>query len=141
MTAYEASDLFTTYLNTYFEFMLGYIGILSAFLVMSFVASDRLSRVLSVFVTGLFTVVCAMLIIQINFIRTDMVGLNALLFEVKSLHPDSMSWFGNNPLWATNSLTFFTNTVLFGGYAGCMGYFFYQRKRESSENNTLKSSQ
>ena len=136
MTAYEASDLFATYLNTYFQFMFGYVGILSAFLVMSFVAADRLNRVLSVFVTALFTIVCAMLIIQVNFIRADLVGLNTLLYDLKALNPEPMSWFGTNPLWAVRTLTFITNTVLFGGYAGCVGYFIYQRRIGPSANDT-----
>jgi hypothetical protein len=28
MTVYEASDLFTTYINTYFQFMFGYVVVI-----------------------------------------------------------------------------------------------------------------
>ncbi|MFT4862523.1 MAG: hypothetical protein ACI95C_001744 [Pseudohongiellaceae bacterium] len=136
MTVYEASDLFTTYLDTYFQFMFGYVGILSTFLIMSFVAADRLNNALSVLVTALFTIVCAMLVIQVNFIRTDLVGLNSYLFELKALTPDSLEWFGNNPLWAVRALTFLTNIVLFGGYVGSIGYFIYQRTGRQSAKDT-----
>lgn len=136
MTAYEASELFLLYLNTYFQFMFGYVGILSAFLVMSYVAADKLNNILSSLVVALFSLVCFMLFIQINFLRNDFRGLNQYLYDIQAIDPVSMTWFGTNPLWAVTLLTYIINTVLFGGYIGCIGYFVYQRKQGSGDRGT-----
>ncbi len=128
MTAYEASELFMVYLNTYFQFMFGYVGILSGFLVMSYVAAERLSKLLSILVVTLFSLVSLMMIIQINFLRNDFRGLNRYLYELKDVDPESLIWFGTNPLWMVLVLTLVTNAVLFGGFVGCIGYFLYQRQ-------------
>ena len=137
MTAYEASELFMIYLNTYFQFMFGYVGILlSGFLVMSYVAAGRLNKLLSILVVLLFSLVSLMLIIQINFLRNDFRALNQFLFELKNIDPASLSWFGTNPLWMITVLTFITNTVLFGGFIGCIGYFLYQRQEILRDKGT-----
>lgn len=136
MTAYEASDMFLQYLNTYFQFMLGYVGILSGFLVMSYAAAAKLNKVLSALVVVLFLLVSTMLLIQINFLRNDFEGLYRYLFEIQALEPASMAWFGTNALWMVSVLTVITNLVLFGGFIGCIGYFFYQRAEKSSEVGT-----
>jgi len=136
MTAYEASELFLQYLNTYFQFMLGYVGILSGFLVMCYVAADKLNNMLSALVIALFSLVSIMLLIQINFLRNDFEGLNKYLFEIQALDPSSMVWFGTNPLWMVSILTIITNAVLFGGFIGCIGYFVYQRAERSSDGGT-----
>jgi hypothetical protein len=136
MTAFEASELFLLYLNTYFQFMLGYVGILSGFLVMSYAAADKLNTVLSILVVALFSLVSLMLLIQINFLRNDFEGLNRYLYDIQAIDPASMVWFGSNPLWVVSILTLITNTVLFGGFVGCIGYFLYQRNEKSSDGRT-----
>lgn len=128
MTAHEAADLFLEYLNTYSQFMFGYVGILTAFLVMSFVAAHKLNKLLTVLVVTLFSLVCVMLIIQINFLRNDLTGIYVYLVELKRIHPDSLAWFGTNPTWMLTVLTWINNTVSFGGFAGSIGYFLYQRQ-------------
>ena len=136
MTAYEASELFLGYLNTYFQFMFGYVSILSAFLIMIFAAGDRISRVLSILVIALFSLVCFMLIIQINLLRNDFTQINLYLFELKATNPEPLVWFGTNPSWMVSTLTLVTNIVLFGGYAGCIAYFLYQRQAGSRDDGT-----
>lgn len=133
MTAYEATELFLGYLNTYSQFMFGYVGILSGFLVMSYVAGHRISKLLSILVLALFTLVSSMLIIQINFLRNDFTEINLYLFELKNADPESLMWFGTNPSWMIPVLTWITNAVLFGGFAGCVAYFLYQRQESSRD--------
>jgi len=136
MTAYEASELFLGFLNTYFQFMLGYVSILSAFLIMVFAARDKIGRFLSILVLGLFSLVCLMLIIQINLLRNDFTQLNLFLFELKESNPAALAWFGTNPSWLVNMLTRITNIVLFGGYAGCIAYFLYQQQASSEDGES-----
>ncbi len=136
MTAYEASELFLGYLNTYFQFMIGYVSILSAFLVVSYVAAQKLNKLLSSLVVALFSLVSLMLIIQINFIRNDFTELNRYLSRLKDIDPDSLIWFGTNPLWMVEVLTYITNTVLFGGFIGCIGFFLYQRQAKLRDERT-----
>ena len=131
MTAHEASGLFLEYLNTYSAFMFGYVGILTAFLVMSYAAAHKLNKLLAVLVVTLFSLVCVMLIIQINFLRNDLTGLYVYLVELKGTNPESLVWFGTNPAWMPIVLTWVNNTVSLGGFAASISYFLYQRQTGS----------
>ncbi len=116
--------------------MIGYVSILSAFLVVSYVAAQKLNKLLSSLVVALFSLVSLMLIIQINFIRNDFTELNRYLSRLKDIDPDSLIWFGTNPLWMVEVLTYITNTVLFGGFIGCIGFFLYQRQAKLRDERT-----
>ena len=136
MTPHDAAELLLEYINTYNQLMYGYIGVMSAFLVMCFAAADRLSKTLSVLVLSLFSLVCIMMIFQMNLVRTDLTGMYQYLLNLKDSNPESLSWFGRNPSWAVPVLTVITNLVSFGGFMGCIAFFFYQRKANSRDGAT-----
>ena len=136
MTAHDATELLLGYINTYNQLMYGYIGVLSAFLVMCFAVAEKLNRILSALVLSLFSLVCVMLIFQMNLVRTDLNGIYQYLLSLKDSNPDSLAWFGTNPNWAVPVLTVITNLVSFGGFIGCVAFFFYQRKQNSQSPTT-----
>jgi len=87
-----------------------------------------LNRVHVLIVLVLFTAICFLLITQLNLTRNLMAELNTSLFEI----PNSMvGKFGIAPVVATQIFTFLYNLVTFGGYIGCVVFFFYQRKQDS----------
>ena len=133
MTPHDAAELLLGYISGYNQLMYGYIGVLSAFLVMCFAAADKLNRMLCVLVLSLFSLVCIMLIFQMNLIRNDMSGMYQYLLSMKDSEPESLIWFGTNPNWAVPVLTVITNLVSFGGFLGCIAFFFYQRSTSSSK--------
>ena len=127
MTEYEATSIFYILLNTSFTLMLGYVSILSAFLVMSYFAAAKLSPILQLIVIVLFTLVCLMIITQINLIRNDITEIYLYLFELKGAGATGLQWFGSNPFWVVNLLTVLVNLVTFGGYAGSIAFFLFQK--------------
>jgi hypothetical protein len=130
MTEYEGAALFLDYLNTSIQLVLAYISILSAFLIMSYFAADKLINGLMGIVIILFTLVCVMLIFQLNLTRSDMAELYAYLTQFSDT---SLEWFGTNPSWAVRTLTYMHYLVTIGGYIGCLVFFFWRRSNETSE--------
>ena len=134
MTIYEGAELFRAYLEVSNQLVFGYVSILSGFLIMSYLAAHKLNNWLMALVLVLFTTVCAIIILQLNFTRDDMGRLYAYLL---TLDGADTAWFGKNPAWAPGVLTSLLNFVTFGGYAGCVAYFFYQRNRGDSDRAQL----
>ena len=133
MTPHDAAELLLGYISGYNQLMYGYIGVLSAFLVMCFAAAHKLNNVLSILVLSLFSLVCIMLIFQMNLIRNDLSGIYQYLLGMKESDPESLIWFGTNPNWAIPVLTIITNLVSFGGFLGCVAFFFYQRNSSQAD--------
>ena len=131
MHEYEAVSVFLEYVNTSIELMLAYVSILSAFLVMSYFAAQKLRSWLAVIVLVLFTLVCLLFILQINLVRNDMGQMYQFLQTQKEAGAMEFGWFGTNPLWAVILLTYLNHIVTFGGYLGSIAFFFYQRKQEA----------
>ena len=130
MTEYEGAALFIEYLNTSIQLVLAYVSILSAFLVMSFFAAEKLTKGLLGIVLILFSLVCIMLIMQIDLTRSDMAALYIYLQQFSGA---SLEWFGTNPSWAIRILTYLHYLVTLGGYVGCIVFFFWQRSIKDSE--------
>ena len=136
MTGYEAISLFYEIANTATTLLVTYISVLSAFLIMSFFAADRLSNVLIGLVLSLFTLTCVLLTIQINLTRNDMASLHAYIMELRSTGLNELQWFGQNPSLFVDNVPLTLNIVTIGGYLGCMVFFFYKKKAEPSAHST-----
>ncbi len=131
MTEYEAVSLFYEMINTSSNHLMGYISVLSAFLVMSWFAADKLSKVLMVIVLALFSLVSILLIMQINLTRTDMSSLYAYIIELRSTGTNDLEWFLENPPWFVNSIPIVLNMVTIGGYISSLAFFFVQKRKQS----------
>ena len=127
MTEYEAVSLFYEMINTSNSHLMGYISVLSAFLVMSWFAADKLSKVLMVIVLALFSLVSILLIMQINLTRTDMSSLYAYIIELRGTGTNGLEWFLENPPWFVDSIPIVLNMVTIGGYISSIGFFLYKK--------------
>ncbi|MFK7865468.1 MAG: hypothetical protein AB8B95_14730 [Pseudohongiellaceae bacterium] len=136
MTEYEAISIFNEIFSNLVQVLFGYISILSAFLVMSYFAADRLNRVLATIVVALFTLSSVMLVIQVNFLRTDLSNVYEVILNIQSSNPDGNVWFGNVPLWTVQIQSVVQNLITIGGYFGCIAFFYYQKATSSSEGGT-----
>lgn len=136
MTEYEAISLFNETFSNLVQVLLAHISILSAFLVMCYFAADKLNRVLVAIVIALFSLSALMLIIQINFLRTDLLNLYIVILDIQSSNADGNVWFGNTPPWIMQIQTAVQNVVTIGGYFGCIAFFYYQRATNNSEGGT-----
>ena len=133
MTITDGAILFLAYLEISNQLVFGYVSILSAFLIMSFFAADKLNKWLMALVFILFTTICAIIVIQLNFTRADMASLYSYLLTLESTDSE---WFGSNPGWAPAVLTTLLNIITFGGYAGCIAFFLYQRSSKKRTRDT-----
>lgn len=88
MTEYESISLFNEIFSNLAQVLFGYISILSAFLVMSYFAADKLNRVLTALVVALFTLSSVMLVIQVNFLRTDLMNVYEVILNIQSSKAD-----------------------------------------------------
>ena len=127
MPGYEAFSLFNEMVGNLNTILFGYISILSAFLVMSYFAAQRLSTILMVIVLVLFTATCFTFILQVNLIKVQMASLYEHMLYLKAGGDLSLEWLGNNPSQSVNFLTIFHNTITVGGYLGSTIFFLYQR--------------
>ena len=136
MTEYEAISLFNDFFGNLIQILFGYVSVLSAFLVMTFFASHKISKFLVALVLFLFTFVCLMLILQFNFVKIDIRNLYLHILELQAQSGSSSNWFGTVPTWAISIQTWAQNIVTIGGYFGCILFFFYKRNRQTEEGDT-----
>ena len=129
MNEYEGVSLVLEYTNTSIQLVLAYTSILSAFLVMSYLAAHKLNVVLTSWVLILFSMVCFLLIFQIFHVRNDLVHLVAYLQGKYVEDAKELPWYGHNAAWGALVVSILHYLVTIGGYFGCIGYFVYQRKR------------
>lgn len=131
MSEAELIESFQGYLGLIHELLFGYVGIISAFLIMSYLVAHKLSRLLSSVVLTLFTAISFSLIFRIYLQRVDTFALMAYIQEHKIAGDLDLNWWGNNPLWVGQLNTLFDVIVTIGGYVGCIIFFLYQRKTET----------
>lgn len=129
MSEYEGVSLVLVYTNTSIQLVLAYTSILSAFLVMSYLAAHKLNIVLTYCVLILFSMICFLLIFMIYHVRNDLGHLVAYLLEKQAEGTNDLPWFGHNSAWGSTVISVLHYLVTIVGYLGCVGYFLYQRKR------------
>ena len=132
MIGYEAVSGFNELVANLNNLLFGYISILSAFLIMSYFAASKLNSGLASIVLVLFSLACLMLIIQFNFMKTDMQHLYRHIVELKAAGDPTVDWFGQNPPWSISVLTIIQNLVTIGGYIGCLLFFFSKKRNRET---------
>ena len=115
------------------QLLFGYISVVSAFLVMSYFSAAKLSGLLAGIVLALFSAVAILLVFQIYLLNVDIDNLYAFIYSQKASGAYDLSWFGQNPAWAARVQTALQVLSTFGGYIGCMVFFFYQRRHGVDE--------
>jgi hypothetical protein len=130
------ADLIATfhgYLAAIDTLFFGYVSVLSAFLIMSYLVADKLTAILTTIVLALFTAVCGVLITRLSFLRNDFESLYSYIIQQKASGNIDLSWFGMNPELGTQILTYLVFVVTVGGYLGCIAFFFFQRNAHSDD--------
>ena len=128
MTEAEAIAAFQGFLAQIYVLIFGYVSLLSGFLVMSYLVAHKLTSSLVSIIVALFTAVCAVLIINLQFLRNDFSSLNTYILEQMASGNLDLPWFGNNPSWASGIVTALLSIATVGGYFGCLVFFFVQRR-------------
>lgn len=131
MTEYEAVMTFREFLGESNSLLFGYVGLISTFLVMSYFAAVKLNNFLATIVLTLFSVVALLLVFQMYLINIDIDNLYAHIYSQKASEAYNLLWFGHNPVWAAQLLSVLQVLSTFGGYIGCLVFFFYQKRHGS----------
>lgn len=124
--AYELLMLITSELN---QLMFGYFSMVSAFLVMSYLAADKLSALHAGITVALFAVCSAYVVLNVVALNVDLDSLYAEMIARKSAGEYALAWFGRNPVWLPVSLTFVQVGIGLGGFVGSLVFFFSRRSR------------
>ena len=132
MTEYEAYDTVMSIASQTYSLMFGYFSLVFGFLVMSHMAASKLSSQLVVLVIGLYTLAC--LVITLNFyaLNVDLDNLYLYMLAQKQSGAYDLAWFGMNPPWVPQSLTFLQVLLGLGGYFGSIVFFIYSRNKHST---------
>ena len=127
MTESELVTAFLGFNDAYHQVLFGYVSLMSGFLIMSYLAADKLPPVLATIVLALFSLVSAGLVFRMTLVRNNMEALLAYVVEQKALENLDLPWF---PLSSTMgiSMTYLEIAATVGGFVGCMVFFFYQRR-------------
>ena len=128
MTEAELYSAFQSAVALNTEICFGYIGVMTAFLVMSYMVGHKLPTVLTAIVVALFSLVSILITTRIMFNRNDAEALMAHMLQQKELGNFDLAWLGTNPSWGTQTATILDIVVLLGGFLACLGFFFYRRK-------------
>ena len=128
MSEAELIATFQGYLSETTQLVFGYISVMSGFLIMSYLVAHKIPRSLAAIVLGLFSAVSAVLMFRIFLNRTDTRSIVAYILEQKELGNFDLPWFGSNPWWAVEMLTYFEIAATLGGFFGCVAFFLYKRR-------------
>ncbi len=107
--------------------LFGYISLMSGFLIMSYLAADKLPAVLASIVLALFSLVSGGLVFRMTLVRNNMEALLAYVVEQKALENLDLPWFPLNPSVGI-FVVYLEIAATVGGFVGCIVFFFYQRR-------------
>ena len=128
MSEAELIEAFLDYNSEVNTVLFGYVGVISAFLVLSYLVADKLPRVLAAIVLSLFTAASGVMISRLLLLRNDLEALYLYLLQHMASGNLDIPWFGSNPAWAPGVLTVFELGATVGGFFACIGFFVYQRR-------------
>ena len=132
MNESEAFELVMLMASELSHLMFGYFSIVSAFLIMSFLVADRLSRLQSVIILILYTIFSVYVTLNIYALNIDLDSLYAEMLSKKESGEYGLDWFGSNPIWIPRSLTLIQISICLGGYFGTVVFFFSKGKPNSN---------
>jgi len=135
MSESEAFELVMLMASELSQLMFGYFSIISAFLVMSYLVSDKLSNIQSAIILILYTTCTSFIVLNIYALNIDLDSLYAEMLLKKESGEFRLTWFGKNPLWVPTTLTTIQVAICIGGYIGSVAFFF--SKRTANSNNVL----
>ena len=95
-------------------------------------SADKLNKLLMYIVLALFSLVCLLLVTQLNLTRGLMAELLAVLQQTMSTDTVGLSHPATGGT-TTRLITVLYNFVTIGGYIGCLVFFFYQRSRKNRD--------
>jgi hypothetical protein len=130
----ELIEVFLNYVALLDSQLLGYISVLSGFIVVSYFAASKLTTVLAGIVVTLYSLTCGLFLTRIVFLRKDFVELHMFIVEQRSAGVIDIAWFGTNPPWASEMLNYLMIGVTVGGYLGSVLFFFVQRSGAGRES-------
>jgi hypothetical protein len=133
MTEYEAYDTVMSLASQTYSLMFGYFSLVFAFLVMSYMAAERLSIRLVAVVIGLYTLASLVIVLNFYALNVDLDNLYVYMLDRKMGGTYELAWFGMNPLWVPKALTFLQVLLGLGGYFGSIFFFFHSRKTTASD--------
>ncbi len=108
--------------------LFGYVSLMSAFLVMSYLAAHKLPGVLAWIVAVLFSVVSALLILRLFLNGSDAAALHAHILELQRMGEIDVGEFGTFPSWVATVVVALEILTTVGGYLGCIYFFLHQRR-------------
>jgi hypothetical protein len=127
MTDFEILSLFGEFGTNIQDAFVNYVGVLSAFIVASYLVANKLTTRMSVVLIGLFSVVALQQGAALLLYWGDQVGL---LAEMRGR--DTLSWHGAHRAPPSIGLVFYATyfVTVFGGYVGALVFFLDRRRRK-----------
>ena len=131
MTEAEIFTAFSNLAATYSTLFFGFVSLMSGFLIMSYLAANKLPMTLASIVLALFSMVSGSLIFRMNLTRNNIEALMSHVVEQKAMGNLDLPWFPLNP--AGSAVAYLEIAATVGGFIGCIVFFFYQRKLGSDD--------
>lgn len=128
VTEAELIETFQNYLSLLDAQLLGFISVLSGFIVVSYLVADKLTPFLTGIVITIYTLACGVLITRMLLLRRDFIELHTYIVEQQAAGKIGMPWFGTNPPFVSEILNYLMIGVTVGGFFGSVLFFFFQRR-------------
>lgn len=129
----ELIETFQTYVSLLDSQIFGFISLLSGFIVLSYFVADKLTSMLTGILIALYTIASGIFIARMAFLRRDFAALHAHILDLQASGAIDAPWFGSNPHWASEVISYLIWGVTFGGYLGSVLFFFVQRKQKLNQ--------
>ncbi len=128
MNEVEAYELFVLAADQQNQLLVGYFGVVTAFLIMSYFVAGKLDKFLAAIAVVLYSLCCAWFTLSLTAWSVDLSNLYQHMLESKAAGIYELAWFGNNPSWITQAAGSLVLVLMLGGWLISLVYFLYRRK-------------
>ena len=138
MSEAELIEALQGYIGESNTILFGFVSLVSAFLALSYLVADKLSRAMAAIVLGLFTVTSSLFVFRLFLLRTDLAALFAHIAQGQASGELDLPWFGLTPEWSPRVNGYLELAATMGSFVACVVFFVYQRR---SHRGGLRSEQ
>ena len=127
MTDFELVTAFNDMATNTQSIFMNYVAILFAYLVAAYLTAHKLSKVMTIAVTALFTIVTFQETFTLLFTWKDQVGLMRA-FQARA----TLNWHGasSGGIWVGTLFYLLFGVTTMGGYVGALVFFFLRRRSD-----------
>jgi len=130
MTDYEMIYTFNDYLNLVFTVLMGYVSIVSAFLIVGYLISSKLDSKMTSIVVGLYTIITIPMVFICQRLTDTFVSIVKEIRKAVNDGASSLGWHNitTEPEFLAQTIIIIIPIVMILAYMASLIFYFHQRR-------------